>query len=429
MLVSVALFGSACSSDQDVASTNAASERSSSTVAGQSTVTNSPQAATTTSTAVKVGASYAVAGEVSTVSEAFCAGLSTTLADAWGPDTVSDVFNEPMPYGACVAEELAATIGVPDDMALHDAFANGCALALVATLDPSMSLGAESDLEISWAACAQQFSELDWGPDDYRITVDGVCYIGFGPNAGVTGCQDTTGGYITTTTFAYTASDNFSEFLDFAGAGPEVLSLSRDAAVAAAVAQRWCASSVDYGTGDLAEWVTDLSEGGSGRYGYTDEEFADVAAFLPLLAESAVSVLCPEVADEFRSNVDAFSRGEWPFMIRSELDGLGRVFMSWEGTAMQEYSDLFRDYRELVPEHWTDVGFAICTELDQGIDPSDRFLSLDAWLDAGAAPTDSLIDAADALHNAAIEGMCPRHSRYYWSIAESGVPWWDIPSN
>jgi hypothetical protein len=311
-------------------------------------------------------------------------------------------------------------------MALHDAFANGCAVALVATLDPSMSLGAESDWEISWAVCARQFSELDWGPDDYRITVDGVCYIGFGPNAGVTGCQDTTGAYITTTTFAYTASDNLASFLDLAAEGPDALSLTRDSEVAGSVAQEWCSSGVDFGTGDFAEWLIDLGEGGAGRYGYTDAEYDDVAGFLWLLGERAIDLLCPEVADQFRSDVEAVRNGEWPYNSGIELRGLGSVFASWYGSSYEKYIDL---YGAAPGEHWTDVGQAICSELDQGVNPEDKFLSLEAWLDAGAAPTDSLVDAANALHDAAVKGLCPRHSLYYWSIAETGAPWWDTTSS
>jgi hypothetical protein len=341
-------------------------------------------------------------------------------------DTVSEVFDEPVPYGACRAAGLADVFEIPDDMPVQDAFANGCAIALTATLDPSMSLGLESDMELSWIVCSRQFSELEWSPGDYRVTIDGVCYLGYGPDAGVTGCQDKTGAYITTTTFAYTASNNLDSFLDFAATGPEVLRLTRDPVIAGNVAQNWCSSGVGYGTGDFAQWLIDLSDDGAGRYGYTEAEYDDVAGFLWLLGKRVIDLLCPEVADQFRSDVEAVRSGEWPYNSGIELRGLGSVFASWYGSPYERYIET---YGAAPDEHWTDAGQAICSELDQGVDPEDRFLSLEAWLDAGAAPTDSLIDAADALHDAAIEGMCPRHSRYYWSIAESGVPWWEIPSN
>lgn len=174
---------------------------------------------------------------------------------------------------------------------------------------------------------------------------------------------------------------------------------------------------------DLRHWRTRLW-----GYGYTSDQYPDVADFLATYAKTVITELCPTAFEPFAGHLDDIEKEQSLFAPLGELSGMGNAFAGWYGTSYERYIDVYKATREQDPGHWERVGQAICDELDQGIHPDDRFLSKEAWLDAGIlVDEETWTTIANVLQDAAIDGYCPRHSKYYWSIAESGAPWWDAP--
>lgn len=135
-----------------------------------------------------------VSGEVTVGSEAFCAGLTATLREsesALNPEA-SDLVG--IGFDDCIAQDLAAAVGVPEDADLEYAYAFGCT-AVLSNLEFMAGFPYETAFDLAFGVCSKQFSELD--PDylglEYRITRDGICYPGFGEGAGLQGCLNEIG--------------------------------------------------------------------------------------------------------------------------------------------------------------------------------------------------------------------------------------------
>jgi hypothetical protein len=406
-LVALLLMLSACATD----------DTTTSTPVQETTTTSTPvQETTTTSTPVQEQDEL-VLGEVRSVYEAACVGIVTALNETpieeFDPEFIEPLLG--LTLDDCLASGIAEEVVGPDAANIDKAtaYVYGCAGV---SQNLTMLLGtAEQRFDFALAGCAAPFDPMFWGPDDYRIVEDGVCYYGLEQQESWRSCQDESGAYITTTTYSYAEGLGSESFLAaVAVIAPSGSTLAEDPELARAAGQAVCTSVGGY-SDELAQWMVDLERNGSGHPGVPAAQYEAYETLALTLPELATEHLCPQYQDELTNAVEE-ERGrqtsnedqEWQFRL-----SLGQHFSAMEGGESQPMVDR---YEELGFDFFLSEGYALCEGFDSGLDWDSAQSRISSHFDGVPVPE---LDAEQArtaftMVVVAIHDLCWRHANYYW---------------